>query len=110
MLAPVGVTRLAGAIALFAPVAFAACGRESLPSDMRFQTAHFDYLTRASDDSICRDLAGPLEDHFAALQAYLGFDWPTRQKVTYHKFADGADFAANNQCPTASGGSTRCRG
>jgi hypothetical protein len=34
-------------IALLAPVTFAACGGEHLPSDMRFQTAHFDYLARA---------------------------------------------------------------
>ncbi len=92
---------------LLLAVALAGCGGGgNLPSDLRFQTAHFDYLTRASDESICPDLAGPLEDHFAALQGYLGFDWPAGRKVTYHKFDDAADFAANNQCPTGSGGCT----
>ncbi len=104
----VGVPRIAGAIALLLPVALVACGgSEHLPSDLRFQTAHFDYLTRASDESICPDLAGPLEDHFAVLQGYLGFDWPAGRKVTYHKFDDAADFAANNQCPAGSIGCTR---
>ncbi|HEY6476518.1 MAG TPA: hypothetical protein VI456_08030 [Polyangia bacterium] len=101
-----GVTRPTGTIALLLPVALAACGGENLPSELRFQTAHFDYRTRASDDAICPDLAGPLEDHFATLQTYLGFDWPAGRKVTYYKFADSADFAANNQCPTGSGGCT----
>jgi hypothetical protein len=104
--AGVGVRRHARWLALLVPLAWTACGGENLPSDLRFQTTHFDYLTRATDDTICPDLAGPLEDHFAALQSYLGFGWPAGRKVRYDKFADAADFAANNTCPAGSGGCT----
>ncbi|HEY4395722.1 MAG TPA: hypothetical protein VGP64_16745 [Polyangia bacterium] len=92
---------------LLAPIVLAACNSENLPSDLRFQTAHFEYYSRASDDTICPDLAGPLEDHFATLQSYFGFDWPAGRKVKYYKFTDTADFTANNrQCPDNSGGCT----
>jgi hypothetical protein len=94
-------------IVALAPVALAACSSgNNLPSDLRFRTAHFDYYARATDDTICPDLAGPLEDHFATLQSYFGFDWPAGRKVTYYKFADMADFAANDDCPAEAGGCT----
>jgi hypothetical protein len=102
----VGARRFAGLAVLLAAVALPACGGGNRPSDLRFQTAHFDYYTRASDDTICPDLAGPLEEHFAALQSYFGFDWPPGRKVTYYKFADMADFTANNDCPAGSAACT----
>jgi hypothetical protein len=73
-------------------------GNYDLPADRRWTSAHFDYLTRASDDAICPDVLGPLEDHFAELQGYLGFAWPDGQQVTYEKFVDGVDLANHNSC------------
>ena len=73
-------------------------GTLDLPADRRWTSAHFDYLTRSSDDAICPDVLGPLEDHFAELQGYLGFEWPFGQKVTYEKFVDSVDFAAHQTC------------
>jgi len=79
-------------------------GNLDLPADRRWTSAHFDYLTRASDDAICPDVLGPLEDHFAELQGYLGFEWPVGQKVTYEKFVDGVDFAGHQSCGGDPGG------
>jgi hypothetical protein len=76
----------------------------NLPSDRSWQSTHFDYRTRASDISVCPDILGPLEDHFAVLQGYLGFDWPVGKRVTYYKFLDSADFSANADCGTGAGG------
>ena len=73
-------------------------GNYDFPADRRWTSAHFDYLSRASDDAICPDVLGPLEDHFAELQGYLGFDWPQGQKVTYEKFIDEVDFGAHQSC------------
>jgi hypothetical protein len=88
---------------LFAGVS--ACdGSYDLPADRRWTSAHFDYLTRDSDDAICPSVLRPLEDHFAELQGYLGFDWPAGQKVTYEKFVDGVDFAAHESCGGAGDG------
>lgn len=83
----------------------AACQSDlNLPSDRNWQSAHFDYRTRAADTSVCPDILGPLEDHFTTLQSYLGFDWQDGQKVTYYKFLDSADFSANADCGTGAGG------
>ncbi len=87
---------LAVALGLLFAGGSACDGTYDLPADRRWTSAHFDYLTRASDDAICPDVLGPLEDHFAELQGYLGFDWPDGQKVTYEKFVDGLDFAVHN--------------
>lgn len=75
-----------------------------LPSDRSWQSTHFDYRTRAADTSVCPDILGPLEDHFAVLQGTLGFDWPAGQRVTYYKFLDSADFSANADCGAGAGG------
>ena len=79
-------------------------GNLDLPGDRSWQSTHFNYLTRASDDALCPDVLGPLEDHFAELQGYLGFDWPAGQKVTYLKFVDAMDFQAHNICGEPAGG------
>jgi hypothetical protein len=81
-------------------------GTYDVPADRRWVSAHFDYLTRASDDAVCPDVLGPLEDHFAELQGYLGFGWPEGEKVTYEKFVDGVDFAAHNTCGGSAEGCT----
>jgi hypothetical protein len=88
-----------------ASTTLAACTNDlDLPSDRSWPSTHFDYRTRASDSSVCPDVLGPLEDHFAVLQGYLGFDWPTGQRVTYYKFLDSADFSGNAGCGTGAGG------
>jgi hypothetical protein len=73
-------------------------GNYDLPADRRWTSAHFDFLTRASDQAICPDVLGPLEDHFTELRGYLGFDWADGQKVTYEKFVDSVDLAEHNSC------------
>jgi len=73
-------------------------GNYDHPADRRWTSAHFDYLARASDDAISPAVLGPLENHFAELQGYLGFDWPDGQKVTYETFADSVDFTAHQSC------------
>jgi len=85
--------------------ALAACTSDlNLPSDRTWRSDHFVYQTRASDDAICPDVLGPLEEHFAVLQGYLGFAWPTDQKVTYYKFSDSDDFESNAGCGPGAGG------
>jgi hypothetical protein len=91
--------------AALACTALAACTNDlNLPSDRSWQSAHFVYQTRAADDRICPDILGPLEEHFAVLQRYLGFAWPTDRKVTYYKFSDSDDFRANADCGSGAGG------
>jgi hypothetical protein len=54
--------------AALACAVLAACtGDLDLPSDRSWRSRHFDNRTRASDQSICSDILGPLEDHFAVL-------------------------------------------
>jgi hypothetical protein len=91
--------------AALACTALAACTSDpNLPSDRTWQSAHFAYETRAGDDRICPDVLGPLEEHFAVLQGYLGFAWPAGQKITYYKFKDSDDFNANAACGPGAGG------
>ena len=103
-------SRSAGVIAAiaFACATLAACQSDlNLPSDQRWQSTHFDYRTRASDSSVCPDILGPLEDHFAVLQGYLGFDWTAGEKVTYYKFLDSADVSTNSDCGKGAAGCAR---
>src|SRR6185437_11289729 len=65
-------------------------GSYDLPADRRWESAHFTYATRASDISVCPDILEPLEENFALLQSYLGFDWPPGVKITYEKMAGQA--------------------
>ena len=95
-----GRTIPARAIGVVAAAALllAACGNSDLPADRRWESAHFRYLTRASDLQICPDILGPLEEHFALLQGYLGFDWAPRAKVTYEKMVDATDLEQHSDC------------
>jgi hypothetical protein len=81
-------------------------GTYDLPADVRWQSAHFDYLTRAGDSQICPDVLGPLEQHFALLQDYLGFAWAPGAKVTYEKMRDLTDYTQHGGCLPESGGCT----
>ena len=85
----------------------AACGNDGdvdLPWAGSWESMHFDYRTRASEDGACPDILGPLEDHFAFMQAYLGFDWPPGANIQYYKYFDSADFETHAGCPTGSVG------
>jgi hypothetical protein len=86
--------------------AVSACGDNGsdLPSDQSWSSAHFDYHTRLAETRACADVLGPLEQHFATLQAYLGFAWPEGQKVEYEKFVDDADELAHGGCPDGRAG------
>ena len=64
----------------------------------RWESAHFTYATRASDISVCPDILESLEENFALLQSYLGFDWPPGVKITYEKMAGQADYQAHGGC------------
>jgi len=77
-----------------------ACGDDApdLPSDQTWSSAHFDYHTRRTETRACADVLGPLERHFATLQAYLGFAWPDGTKVQYEKFVDDTDAVAHAGC------------
>jgi hypothetical protein len=74
-------------------------GTYDLPADVRWQSTHFDYLTRAGDSTICPDVVGQLEEHFALLQDHLGFEWPPGAKVTYEKMLDADDLQQHGNCP-----------
>jgi hypothetical protein len=89
---------IGGTIAAASSLLPACDGNYDLPADRRWESTHFTYATRASDSSVCPDLLGPLEEHFALLQSYLGFDWAAGAKITYEKMLDGADFAAHGGC------------
>jgi hypothetical protein len=91
------------AIATFATIVAACDGTYDFPADRRWESTHFAYQTRASETQICPDVLGPLEEHFALLQDYLGFDWPPDAKVTYEKMLDAADAQAHSGCPLERG-------
>jgi hypothetical protein len=94
-----GCARAIGAIAAASGL-FAGCdGTYDLPADVRWQSAHFDYLTRSGDSQICPDVLAPLEEHFAVLQDFLGFEWPPGAKVTYEKMLGSADYLQHGGCP-----------
>jgi hypothetical protein len=83
-----------------------ACGDNTpdLPSDQTWSSAHFDYHTRRTETRACADVLGPLERHFATLQAYVGFAWPDGEKVQYEKFVDEEDVLEHAGCPDDRGG------
>lgn len=95
MPAPRSITLSAVAFAL------AACGGPDLPSDVTWESEHFAYKTRAAEGSVCADILGPLEEHFAVMEQALGFTWPAGEKITYYKFLDGGDLRANSECGSA---------
>lgn len=101
--------RRAGVLAAIAGASgvLAGCdGTYDLPADVRWESEHFDYLTRAGDPEICSDVLGPLEQHFALLQGYLGFAWAPGTKVSYEKMRDFSDYMQHGGCLPESGGCT----
>jgi hypothetical protein len=81
-------------------------GTYDLPAAVRWESEHFVYQTRAGDSQICPDVLGPLEQHFALLQGYLGFEWAPGAKVTYEKMLNHADYLQHGGCPMDSGACT----
>lgn len=96
----------AGAVAvLLAMTLGCAVDRERLlPKDRTWESEHFRYHSRNSDDSVCVAILEQLERHFEITQSYLGFSWPKDRKVDYYKFLDEADYVSNSGCPDASAG------
>jgi hypothetical protein len=75
-------------------------GVAGCPSSPTFEgieqsSAHFDYWKRA-DDLSCADVLSEAERHYAWAHAYLGL--PESERVTYYKYRDDQDFAANSPC------------
>jgi hypothetical protein len=103
--APDGVPTI---LTVFSVFGLGACGggNSDLPSDLVGTSPHFDYRSRQGDDGTCPDVLGPLEEHFATLRGYIGFDWPAGRKITYLKFRDGDDFDAVSACPVGSAACT----
>jgi hypothetical protein len=103
-------TRAITAVCAAFAMGAAACGggaRIDLPSSHVGQSSHFDYWARASDTHVCPDVLATLERHFATLQGYLGFSWPSGARVSYYKYADDKDFTASADCGSDAGGCER---
>jgi hypothetical protein len=90
---------ICGAIAAASWLLAGCDGTYDLPADVRWESTHFDYVTRAGDTQICPDVLVPLEQHFAQLQDFLGFEWPPGAKVTYEKMLDPNDLKQHGNCP-----------
>jgi hypothetical protein len=71
----------------------AACGPD-LPERL-WRSEHVRYFSRGSDDAVCPALLGEIEEHSQVIGDALGIERPL---VTYYKYADAADFAANGGC------------
>jgi hypothetical protein len=76
------------------------------PNDVVWESPHFEYFTRTGESGACAAELTLLEENFAVLQTYLGFTWPSGQKVRYSKYLDQQDYAAHSACPHGSGGCT----
>jgi len=85
-------------VLLFGGSISAGCGEAPyLPADREQTSAHFEYATRI-ESQICDGTLSSLENHFAALQAQLGFSWPAGRRVRYYRYTDGADYRENAPC------------
>jgi hypothetical protein len=70
-----------------------ACGPD-LP-DRMWRSENVRYFSRAGDDSVCPAIVDQLEEHGAVIADALRIQ---RSVVSYYKFADPDDFAANAEC------------
>lgn len=95
---------IAGGAAVL-PVFISSCEADNdrvFPNDRLWESAHFRYHSRRSDEGSCEAVLEQLERHFKLIQAYLGFSWPKDRKVDYYKFQDEADYVSNAGCPAKS--------
>jgi hypothetical protein len=72
--------------------------RASLPDGETYESEHFVYHLRNSDDSACPAITQTLERHFHAMQQALGFAWPKDAQVHYFKFANQNDLRRQGHC------------
>jgi len=84
--------------AVFALSAVLGCGGSAAGPDPRWTSAHFRYFADSDDPGPCSSVTDLLEQHFAAMQSYLGFDWPASKTVDYDKFRDANAFRTNSTC------------
>jgi hypothetical protein len=66
--------------------------------DPRWTSTHFRYFADSDDPDPCSSVTALLEQHFAVLQSYLGFDWPATKTVDYDKFRDANALRTNSTC------------
>jgi len=74
------------------------------PNDVLWESPHFEYFTRTGESYACAPELTLLEENFAVWQTYLGFTWPSGQKVHYYKYLDQQDLEAHSACLHGSGG------
>lgn len=67
-----------------------------LPDERVWQSEHFRYASRSTDDGVCPDVLDELERHHAALSDYFGLELAPR--IAYFKFTDAADLAEHGTC------------
>jgi hypothetical protein len=75
-----------------------ACGGVGLPDDERWSSEHFVFHTRNAERDACADILPLLEQHFATMQAFLGFTWPQGRVIDYYKFVDQGDLNGHSDC------------
>jgi hypothetical protein len=95
-------TAATAAVILAMPLACSANEKRDFPDDRLWESTHFRYHTRNSDEGACASVLDQLERHFELMQGYLGFPWPEGRKVDYFKFIDEADYQSNSDCPEES--------
>lgn len=77
-----------------------ACGND-LPRDRTWEAGPVRYHTRSSDDLVCPDLVGVLEQHLAVINGALGQGLDPATRVEYFKFASQSDLDAHGPCDGA---------
>lgn len=71
---------------------------DDLPNDRTWQSSHFRYHTRSSDDGACADLLAVLDEHWRVTNVALGNRLPDTTVVDYFKFVDQSDLNGNGPC------------
>jgi hypothetical protein len=83
-------------------VALLGCGGPRIttdrPDDVVWSSEHFDYSTRTGETAACAAVVDTLEQHRAAVLAYLGLPQLT-DRISYWKYLDFADLRASRACP-----------
>jgi hypothetical protein len=94
--------RAPAAVIAIACLGGAACGPD-LPERL-WRSEHVRYFSRASDDTVCPALLDEIEEHSQVIGDALGIERPL---VTYYKYANAGDFAANGDCGAGASGCGR---
>ena len=64
----------------------------------RWTSTHFLYYAESDDPDPCEAIMDRLEQHFAVMQAFFGFDWSAGATIRYDKYRDQASFEAGANC------------